>query len=157
MDLGFYLKYRSLLSYSNETRICSTDFRKTQEPNFMKIRLVRNELFHGDSRTNRHNEANSGVSQFCENAYKLHSRRNRGMIQFWIQNVVPSCWLPNIKINRAILLHFHIGTKLRLSRKRKDTDQEQVSTDEIWGQEKGNNRKIEKSSTVRNFMLYSLH
>jgi hypothetical protein len=51
-------------------------FEKTQEPNFMKILSVRDELFYGDRWTDKHGEANSGVSQFCENAYKLHSRRN---------------------------------------------------------------------------------
>ena len=65
-----------------ETRISSTDFRKIQEPNFMKILSVRDELFRRDRRTDRHDEANSGVSQFCESAYKLSSRRNKDLIQF---------------------------------------------------------------------------
>ena len=33
--------------------------------NFMKILLVRAELFHADRRTDRHDEANSRFSQFC--------------------------------------------------------------------------------------------
>ena len=35
----------------------------------MKIRPVGAELFHADGRTDRHNEANSHFSQFCERAY----------------------------------------------------------------------------------------
>jgi hypothetical protein len=41
-------------------------FRKTQISSFVKIRPVGAELFHVD----RHDEANSGFSQFCERAYK---------------------------------------------------------------------------------------
>ena len=32
----------------------------------MKIRPVVAELFHADGRTNRHDEANNYISQFCE-------------------------------------------------------------------------------------------
>ena len=53
LDIGFYLKYPSLLSCLNEFRISSTDFRKkkTREPNFIKIRPMRDELFHAGRRT----------------------------------------------------------------------------------------------------------
>jgi len=34
----------------------------------MKIRPVGAELFHADARTDRHDEANSLFSQFCESA-----------------------------------------------------------------------------------------
>ena len=34
----------------------------------MKIRLVGTELFHADGQTDRHDEANSCFSQFCEGA-----------------------------------------------------------------------------------------
>jgi hypothetical protein len=51
----------------------SRDFRKnTQTSNFMKIRPVVAELFHTDGQTegrmDRHDEANSRFSQFCESA-----------------------------------------------------------------------------------------
>ena len=36
--------------------------------NFMKIRPVEAELFHADRRTDRHDEANSRFSQFCQRA-----------------------------------------------------------------------------------------
>jgi hypothetical protein len=36
--------------------------------NFMKIRHVEAELFHADRQTDRHGEANSRSSQFCERA-----------------------------------------------------------------------------------------
>jgi len=39
-------------------------------PNFMKIDPVGAELFHVDTRTDRHDEANSRCSQFCERALK---------------------------------------------------------------------------------------
>jgi len=37
----------------------------------MKIRPVRAELFHSDRQTNRHDEANTRFSQFCEGAEKF--------------------------------------------------------------------------------------
>ena len=37
----------------------------------MKIFSVGAELFHADKRTDRHNEANSRFSQFCEQAYNI--------------------------------------------------------------------------------------
>jgi len=40
----------------------------TQIWNFTKIRLVGAELFHADEQTDRHDEANSRFSQFCESA-----------------------------------------------------------------------------------------
>jgi hypothetical protein len=40
----------------------------SQIPNFMKIRPVEAQLFHADGRTDRHDEANTRYSQFCENA-----------------------------------------------------------------------------------------
>jgi len=36
----------------------------------MKIRPVGADLFHADRRTDRHDEANSNFSQFCERTYK---------------------------------------------------------------------------------------
>ena len=41
----------------------------------MKIRPVGAELFHADGRTDRHDEANSRFSQFCERANKNQSLR----------------------------------------------------------------------------------
>jgi hypothetical protein len=47
----------------------STIFRKnTQIINFMKIRPVEAELFHADGCMDRHDRANSRISQFCESA-----------------------------------------------------------------------------------------
>ena len=40
----------------------------TQISNFMKIRSVIAELFHTNTRTDKHEEANSSFSQFCERA-----------------------------------------------------------------------------------------
>ena len=42
----------------------------TQISNFMKICPVGAELFYVDRQTDRHDEANSRFSQFCELAYK---------------------------------------------------------------------------------------
>ena len=53
-----------------------------------------------DGRTDRHDEADSGVSKIFESAYKLRSRRNKYLVKFWgylpplFQNAVPSCLLP---------------------------------------------------------------
>jgi len=47
----------------------STDFRKIlKKSNFIKIRPVGTKLFHADRRTDRHDDANSRFSQFCESA-----------------------------------------------------------------------------------------
>jgi hypothetical protein len=50
-------------------------FENAQISNFMKIRLVRTELFHADGetggRTDRHDETNSRFSQFFERTKKL--------------------------------------------------------------------------------------
>ena len=42
--------------------------KNTQISYFMKIRPVGAELRHADRRTDRHDEANSRLSQFCERA-----------------------------------------------------------------------------------------
>jgi hypothetical protein len=43
----------------------------------IKIRHVGAELFHAEARTDRHDEANSRVSRFCERALKfLHFIQN---------------------------------------------------------------------------------
>ena len=39
-----------------------------QIPNFMKIYSVGAELFHADGQTDRHDEANTRFSKFCEGA-----------------------------------------------------------------------------------------
>jgi len=41
---------------------------KTQISNFIKIRPVGALLFHADGRTDRHDEADSRFTQFCERA-----------------------------------------------------------------------------------------
>ena len=42
--------------------------KNSQEPNVMKIRPVVAELFHADGRTDRHDKANSRLSQVSERA-----------------------------------------------------------------------------------------
>jgi hypothetical protein len=42
--------------------------KKAQISNFVKIHPVGAEFFHSGKRTDRHDEANSRVSQFCERA-----------------------------------------------------------------------------------------
>ena len=43
---------------------------KAQISSFIKIRPVGAELFHADGRRDKHDEANSRFSQFCERALK---------------------------------------------------------------------------------------
>ena len=66
------------LSDFSETWISFNKFSKNTEiQNFMKIRPVGAELFHADGRTNRHDEAQSRFSQFCERAQQtLGSGKN---------------------------------------------------------------------------------
>jgi len=81
-----HVNHSLLLSDFNETSIFSTTFRKnTQISNCMKIRPVGGELYHADRRTNgqegRHDEADSGFSQFWERA-KKYNKRTVPKIQF---------------------------------------------------------------------------
>jgi len=48
-----------------------------QIPNFIKIRPAGTELFHADTRTDRHDEAVSRFLQFCERAKKIRLKGNR--------------------------------------------------------------------------------
>jgi len=47
-------------------------------PNFMKILLVGTEFLHADGRTDRHDEANSRFSRFCESAQKSVQKSELG-------------------------------------------------------------------------------
>ena len=59
------------LSDRNDTWIFSTIFFKNlQISNYTKIRPVGADLFHADGQTDRHDEANSRFSQFCEKRLK---------------------------------------------------------------------------------------
>jgi hypothetical protein len=72
MYIGLHVNYRLSLADCNETWTSLTDFRKcSQTSNLMKIRPVGAELFHLGGRTDRHDEANSAFSQFCEGSCKL--------------------------------------------------------------------------------------
>jgi hypothetical protein len=51
MYLSLLVKYPSLLPNFNETSHFLTDFRKTQIPNFIKIRTVGTKIFHADRLT----------------------------------------------------------------------------------------------------------
>jgi hypothetical protein len=57
-------KYPLFLSDFNETCVFSTAFEKYS--NFMKILATGAELFHAVRRMDRHDDANSRFSQFCE-------------------------------------------------------------------------------------------
>jgi hypothetical protein len=63
MYFGIYVKYPLFFTNFNEIWISQQIFEKILNyQNFMKIRPV------GAQWTNRHNEANSRLSQFCERA-----------------------------------------------------------------------------------------
>jgi hypothetical protein len=73
MFIGLHVMYTLFLSDFNKPRIFSTYFRKNpQISNLMKIRPVEAELFHADGQRDgqmdRHDDANSRHSQFCERA-----------------------------------------------------------------------------------------
>ena len=67
MYIGLHMKYPLLLSDFNEIFL-DIFSKNTRISNFMKIRPVGAELFHADGQTNRHDEANSPISEFCERA-----------------------------------------------------------------------------------------
>jgi len=64
MHTGLHEKYPLFLSYFNETEFSLQILKNTQISNFMKIRPVGAYMF----RTDRHDKANSRLSQFCERA-----------------------------------------------------------------------------------------
>ena len=66
MYIGPHVKYPLFLSDFSETWIFGADFRKKKSSNFMKACPVEAELFYEDGQTDRHEEANSRFSQFCE-------------------------------------------------------------------------------------------
>ena len=71
MYIGLHAKYPLLLSYFSETCIFLNKYsKKAQISNFMEIRPVGAELLHAVKRSDRHDEADSRISQFCESAYK---------------------------------------------------------------------------------------
>ena len=73
MYIGVHVKYPSFLSDFNKNSIFSTEFfffANIQISNFMKIRPVGAELFHTDGQTDRHDEANSRISEFCGSVYQ---------------------------------------------------------------------------------------
>jgi hypothetical protein len=49
----------------------------------MKIRPVGAELLHADRRRNRHDEANSRFSQFCERAWKVNDEDFFEQVQYF--------------------------------------------------------------------------
>jgi hypothetical protein len=70
MFAGIRVKYPFFLSDFNETWIFRQIFENTQISNFMGIRPVGGVVFYADGetdgRTDRHDEADSRFSQFCE-------------------------------------------------------------------------------------------
>jgi hypothetical protein len=74
MYIVLQIKYLLFLSDFNENWMLWTPWlQNIQLTNFMNIRLVEAELFHTDRRADRHDEANSRFSQFCEHTWKGQS------------------------------------------------------------------------------------
>ena len=70
--IGLHVKYALFLSHFNETGIFSIDFGKTfkYEISRKSVPLERKYCMRTDGRTDRHDEANSRFSQFCERVSK---------------------------------------------------------------------------------------
>jgi len=69
MYMGLQVKYLLFLSDLHETWIFLTDFFKTiQISDIMKMHPVGAETFHTEGQTDRHDEANSCILQFCKRA-----------------------------------------------------------------------------------------
>ena len=66
MCIGIHVKYPLFLSYFNETFFLDGFSTNIQIKNLMNILPVGAELLHADRRTDRHDKANSRISQFCE-------------------------------------------------------------------------------------------
>ena len=66
MYIGLHVNYRLLLLDFNETKFLDrySDIKFDENPS------VGAELFHADGQTDRHDEANSSFSRFCESAYQ---------------------------------------------------------------------------------------
>jgi len=60
--------YPLFLSGFNETFFLDRFSKYIKISNFMKIRVVRAEFFHAGGQTDRYDEGNSRISQFCERA-----------------------------------------------------------------------------------------
>jgi hypothetical protein len=71
--VAFHVKYSLFLSDFNESWTSSIDLPKNITPtaNLIKIRPVGAELFRTDGQTDRHDEANSRFSQFCERTQQI--------------------------------------------------------------------------------------
>ena len=61
-----YIGHHVKCCYSWQILVKLEISRHNEIPNFMKIRPVGAELFHADGRADRHEEANSRFSPFCE-------------------------------------------------------------------------------------------
>ena len=66
MFIGLLVKYPLFLSDFNETWIVSRFSKTAKISNLMKIRPVAAKMFHANRQTDRHEQANSRFSQFCE-------------------------------------------------------------------------------------------
>ena len=66
MCIALLVKYPLFLSDFSDTEFFRQFSRNTEITNFMEMRTLGAELFHAYGRTNRHDEANSRLLQFCE-------------------------------------------------------------------------------------------
>ena len=82
----------------------------------MKIRPVGAELLHADERTDRHDEAHSRFSQFCERAQKFSSpsyteykpcRLQKPVVYYWLDKFV----LCVLKDSQTTQTHTHTHTQ----------------------------------------------
>jgi hypothetical protein len=68
VHVQYPLQYPLFFSHFSETRIFSTDFRKTPVSNYKEIHPVGAELFHSDGQTDRHDELTVAFRNFAKSA-----------------------------------------------------------------------------------------
>jgi hypothetical protein len=95
------------LSDFHEASIFSKDFRKKITPisKFMKIRLVGAELLKADGQMDKHDEANSRLSQYSETSRRVPATRRASYSSFIVKTFLPIRVAVGVKFNIHPILY----------------------------------------------------